>query len=263
MAGDLDKRGTLYVVAVGVDKYPGLKGSCTAIAGAPDCDLHFAGSDAASFAEAVKKGLGPRNRKVVRRVLRAGKKADGPPDRDAILRAFKLLQTARPNDTVVVYLAGRGLSKGLSYRFLPGNATLENGRPRPGSVVSWFEIREAMDSARGRRFLFLDTFRSGKVFNPRLDSDVYHAGIITYTSARNGQQAVVNKKTGHGLFAAAIVAGLHGAADHNQDKLIRADELGGFVKQTVMEHAAALRRAQEPRMYLGRDSGNVLLLRLK
>lgn len=260
--GDLDKRGTLYLLAVGVDKYPGLKGQCAAIAAAPDCDLQFAGADAVAFADAIEKQIGPRHRKVVRKVLTELKKSDGLPDRGAILDALGALQATQPNDTVIVYLGGRGLSEGLSFRFLPSDAGLEDGKLRPQSVVNWFDIREAIDAARGRRFLFLDTFRSGKSYNARFDSDTYNAEIITYAAAQGEQWSYENAKTGHGLFVSAVIEGLSGVADRDQDKRIFADELGGFIRQSVLEQATAVKHAQEPRMYRGKHGGNVLMMRL-
>src|SRR5262249_22229453 len=43
--GDLDKRGTLYILAIGVDKYPGLGRHCGRN-GRESCDLNVAGADA-------------------------------------------------------------------------------------------------------------------------------------------------------------------------------------------------------------------------
>jgi hypothetical protein len=42
--GDLDKRGTLCIVAIGVDRYPVMGNTCGN--GSQSCDLRFAGADA-------------------------------------------------------------------------------------------------------------------------------------------------------------------------------------------------------------------------
>ena len=57
--GDLDKRGTLYILAIGVDKYPNLPGN----------DLRYAGADAKAFAEAMEKRAGQLHKQVVKRLL--------------------------------------------------------------------------------------------------------------------------------------------------------------------------------------------------
>ncbi len=56
--GDLDKRGTLYILAIGVDKYKGLGNNCGED-GRQSCDLRFAGADARAFVEAMEKRAGP------------------------------------------------------------------------------------------------------------------------------------------------------------------------------------------------------------
>ena len=66
--GDLDKRGTLYILAIGVDKYPGLGKHCGSD-GKASCDLTFSGADARAVVEAVEKRLGPAHTKVVKHVL--------------------------------------------------------------------------------------------------------------------------------------------------------------------------------------------------
>ena len=48
-AGTLDKRGTLYLLAIGVSKYPGIAALCKP---KPSCDLEYTGADAIAFADA-------------------------------------------------------------------------------------------------------------------------------------------------------------------------------------------------------------------
>jgi hypothetical protein len=66
--GDLDKRGTLYILAIGVDKYPGLGKSCGA-SGTDSCDLTVSGADARALVAAVEKRLGPAHDRIVKRLL--------------------------------------------------------------------------------------------------------------------------------------------------------------------------------------------------
>ena len=47
-AGALDKRGTLYLLAIGVSKYPGIAALCGS---KPSCDLEYTGADAIAFAD--------------------------------------------------------------------------------------------------------------------------------------------------------------------------------------------------------------------
>src|SRR4029077_14863486 len=74
--GDLDKRGTLYILAIGVDKYPGLGDTCGN--SSHTCDLHFAVADALAWADAAERRLGPGHGKVVKQAL-----VNGVGDKDA------------------------------------------------------------------------------------------------------------------------------------------------------------------------------------
>ena len=51
-AGDLDKRGTLYILAIGVTKYPGVANLCRP---KDTCDLDYTGADASAFADAMER----------------------------------------------------------------------------------------------------------------------------------------------------------------------------------------------------------------
>ena len=80
--GDLDKRGTLYILAIGVDKYPNLPGK----------DLRYAGADAKAFAEAMEKRAGPLHERVVKRVLVNGAADADAPTAANILDALDMLR---------------------------------------------------------------------------------------------------------------------------------------------------------------------------
>jgi hypothetical protein len=58
--GALDKRGTLYILAIGVDKYPRLGNTCGPLRN-ESCDLTVSGADARALVGAVEKRLGPEH----------------------------------------------------------------------------------------------------------------------------------------------------------------------------------------------------------
>jgi len=62
-AGALDKSGTLYVLAIGVDKFSQLPPTCGA-SGIQSCDLGFAGKDARALRDALVKLSGPLHNDV-------------------------------------------------------------------------------------------------------------------------------------------------------------------------------------------------------
>jgi hypothetical protein len=259
--GALDKRGTLYVLAIGVDKYPGLGESCGTF-GTSSCDLNFPSADARAVADAMEKRLGPAHNGVTKRVLvnGAAQESDQPTAAN-ILDAIDLLKEAKETDTIVLFIAGHGVNDGPNYRFLPTNAVLAGGALRGSTVVSWHALQEAVETAKGRRILFVDTCHSGNAYNQRLGNAAYHANIIAYTAARFDQAAIEDPKLGHGLFTYAVVEGLRGSGDLAARRQLSTKELGDYVIRRVEELAKALQGAQEPQYFKGRDAEDYVLVR--
>jgi hypothetical protein len=251
--GDLDKRGTLYVLAIGVDKYPNLPGN----------NLQYAGADAKAFAEAMEKRAGALHQRVVKRVLTNGGAASDAPTRANIEDALDMLRGAKQNDTVMLFVSGHGVNDGPNYRFVPTDAARgEQSLLKPSSAVSWYAFQDALTGANGRRILFLDTCHSANAFNARLLGDSYEANIMVYSSARGDQEAKEDPTLGggHGLFTYALVEGVNGAARDGAGE-VRADGLRDFLKGRVGALAAQLKHEQEPQYFRARDAENYVLAR--
>jgi WD40 repeat protein len=250
--GDLDKRGTLYVLAIGVDKYPNLPGS----------DLRFSGADAMAFAAAMKQHVGSQHERVVSRVLVNGAGAGDVPTATNILNALGMLRQTRETDTVVVFVAGHGVNEGPNYRFLPTDAAKQSaGGFLSASVIPWYAFQEAIESAKGRRILFLDTCHAGNSYNQRLSSDSYETNVIVYSAARWDQEALERPDLGHGLFTYAIVEGIGGkAAKRDSAAPITTMGLRDFLVARVAELASKLGHQQEPQYFRGRDAIDYVLV---
>ncbi len=259
-AGDLDRRGTLYILAVGVSKYPNVPDLCKP---KETCDLEFTGEDATAFADAMQQRLGRLHDKVVRRVLVNGGAGDDAPTAANIIDALGALREAGPNDTVAVFLAGHGVNDGPNYRFVSTDATVSNGALKPSSVVPWYAIEEAVDGAKGRRLLFIDTCHSANAYNQRLGNAAYYANILAYSSARWDQAAIESGDYKHGLFTYALVEGMSGAADLNRDGRVDTAELSEYLRKRVPELAAKLSGEQEPQFFKGRDAETYPLAALR
>jgi WD40 repeat protein len=249
--GALDKRGTLYLLAIGVSKYPGIAALCQP---KPNCDLAYTGADAIAFADNMESKLGALHEKVVRRVLVDGGKSDGAPTAANIVNALGLLSRAQPNDTVAVFLAGHGMNDGPNYRFLSTDAAMGDGMILPATVVPWYAIEEAVDGAKGRRLLFIDTCHSASAYNQRLGNAAYYANILAYSSARWDQEALESSALGHGLFTHALVEGLGGAADTAKSGRVDTVQLSDYLQRRVPELAKPFQREQNPQVFKGRDA---------
>jgi WD40 repeat protein len=258
--GDLDRRGTLYILAIGVDKYPGLGNTCGAD-GNGKCDLSFSGADARALVQAVEKRLGPAHTSVVKRILVNGAEDNNSPTASNILDAIDLLKQAKETDTVLLFIAGHGFNDGSNYRFLPTNAERRGDTFRGATVVPWQILQEAVETAKGRRILFIDTCHSGNAYNQRLGNAAYHANIVAYTAARFDQEALEDSKLGHGLFTYAVVEGLEAKGGFDAKRQISTRELADYVIRRVNELAKSLQGQQEPQYFKGRDAEDYVLAR--
>jgi WD40 repeat protein len=251
--GALDQRGTLYLLAVGVDNYAAAQGVLP--------ELRFSSADASAFADAMVRRLGPLHDKVVSTLLTNGPNATALPTAANIRDALDKLRSARETDTVVVFLAGHGTNDGPNYRFLPMDAEPLGDGWRSNSAVAWYELEEALQSAKGRRLLFVDTCHAGNAYNQRIGNTSYHANIIAYSSARWDQEALERSDLGHGLFTYAVVEGIDGAADVANKHVIRTKELYEYVVKRVEDLAKQFRMSQEPQYFKGRDAEDYVLAR--
>jgi hypothetical protein len=254
--GELDKRGTLYILAIGVDKYPALGRTCGPM-GNSSCDLNYSGADARRLVDAVEKQLGPGHTRVVKRVLVNGGAGSDMPTATNIIDAIDMLNEARETDTILLFIAGHGFNDGPNYRFLATNAERAGDGFRGATVVPWQILQEAVEAAKGRRILFIDTCHSGNAYNQRLGNAAYHANIIAYTAARFDQEAIEDPKLGHGLFTYAVVEALTGAGAAKRQ--ISTRELAQYVVKRVDQLARALNGEQEPQYYKGRDAEDYVL----
>jgi WD40 repeat protein len=254
-AGTLDNRGTLYIVAVGVTKYPGIADWCRP----RSCDLNYTGQDAIAFAEVAERQLGPLHNKTVRRVLVNGGLDADIPTAAHIIDALSILSDAKANDTVAVFLAGHGVNDGPNYRFVSTDAAAEGTKIRASSIVPWYAIEEAIDQAKGRRLLFIDTCHSAGAYNERLGNTAYYANTLVYSSARWDQEALESTEYKHGLFTQALLEGLSGEADATRQGRVDTLQLNEYLQKRVPELAEALKYEQNPQFFRGRDAETYIL----
>jgi Caspase domain len=176
---------------VGVDEYPNLPKRCGPQADAP-CDLSFAGADAKAFADTAERQMGGQHLRLEKRVLFNGAGGNLEPVRDNIENAFDLLLEAKDNDTIAVFIAGHGYNDPRSgYQFLPSNARPgDSSNLASSSVIKWTTLESAIQTAKGRRLLFVDTCHSGNAFNARLIKDTNDGRIVPYSATNTQQEAL-------------------------------------------------------------------------
>jgi uncharacterized caspase-like protein len=220
-----EKRGRLYVVAIGVDDYPNFKQ-----------DLKFAGADARAFDQMLVAKGGPLHAATSNLVLAKG--GDKAPTAANIKAALETFRNAGPDDTIVLFLAGHGVNDGPDYLFLPTDAKTRGGSWDQETVVNWEALQDAIETSKGRRIMLVDTCHSGNAFNARLLKDAADASIAVYAATDADTLAQERPALGHGVFTYAVIEGLKGGADLSRDRFIEAQELSTYVLGAVRKLTA-------------------------
>ncbi|MBI3783235.1 MAG: caspase family protein [Deltaproteobacteria bacterium] len=223
-------RSVLWVLSIGVSRYQ-----------QTDFNLKYAAIDAQTVAAAL--GLqagGPLYSEARTLVL-----TDAEVTRETILDSMeRFLGQAGPNDVAVIFVAGHGVQDRAtgSYYFLPSSATSQN-HVTAGVRMSDFDemVRIVRHNVRGV-VLMLDTCHAGalKVAAPNLAAMEDPAarlsaseGFFLLAASKPGEESQERAELGHGAFSYALLEGLQGAADANNDRNVSVTELFGYVAREV------------------------------
>lgn len=220
---DLDKRGTLYILAIGIDDY----------ANFADAKLDFAEVDARTIKAALENQAGSRHDAIESHLLATNQPQ--APTAANIRSALTRFSGAGPRDTVVLFLAGHGLNEGADYLYMATDAALDvQGKLKPDTVISWRDLQSAIESTRGQRILMLDTCYAGNAYNARLIKDAADDNVVVLAATDAETLAHEKPALGHGVFTYSILQGLQGSADSEKDGRIQLGELSDFVRQLVV-----------------------------
>jgi uncharacterized caspase-like protein len=165
---------------------------------------------------------------------------DIPPTKANIEDALLAFRDARPEDTVVLFLASHGVNEGPDYLMIPEDAQLTGaGYWRPSSVVKWSVLQQALQEAQGSRIMFVDTCHASGAYNARLVKDAADANIVVFSATDKDTEAQETPTLGHGVFTYALSQGLNGRADSRKQGLVNILALADYVSEEVrrMTHA--------------------------
>jgi hypothetical protein len=218
-------KGTLYVLAIGVNAYPGrLK-------------LDAAVPDAQALTKAFRQHSRPLFQDVnVKLVL------DQNATRRNILSELDALQReAKPGDVVVVFYAGHGDSKLTGeLHLVPVDADLKN---LAGTGVSGETLRAKLGNLPCTTLVILDACYSGSFSAGKkkgalptgadklVREFMYDDMLVVMCGAAKDQEA--GEEQGHGYFTRALVEGLSGQAPKDEAGLIDLDALQLYVGRRV------------------------------
>lgn len=238
------KKPNLFIVAIGINKYKN-----------PRYSLRFSKADAEGILAFYRAQQGKIFEKIYARKL-----FDQDATRAKILDALKL--PAKPQDVVIIYMAGHGLAIDGQYYFLPYELADSDDKTVKAAGVRQDEIIAALQAVKARKvLLLLDTCQSGALVVAMRGMEEERAvkllsktaGVHILAASQDSQAAAELEQFGHGLFTYAILEGLKGKADFNKDKMVRISELLTYVSNEVTNLSEGFGRAQYPTMDMHGD----------
>ena len=218
--------GRLFVVVVGTDVYDDPRIS----------RLNYAASDARSFAKALGRSGSGYYRETFVEVLE-----DAPHLSEALPNAIGAAASRMTDaDTLFVYIAGHGLLGEDGGLYLADRATRIDDVP--GTALAWPRLSEALSSAPGRIFLFLDACHSGAAGMATNDDAVDSLLVssddpVTVIAASKGRQfSFEGARFAGGVFTSALTAIFSDilAHDDNGNGVLEFSELYRALKQRVV-----------------------------
>ena len=229
-------RPALYVLAVGISHYNDESFNS---------GVRFAARDAEELVHSLQAGAGQVYRTINTTVLTSPEQTR----LNSIETAIQALARARPEDVVVIFLAGHGKAYNGEYHFIPSDFLYDSDQAyASGKTLSHEKLEVLLKRlGAGKRLLILDTCGSGAAVDPsRANEDKDAISLLMRSSGRYILaaasplgKALEAGEQGHGVYTYALMEGLAGAADQppygNGNGLIEVDELASYVAQRVPE----------------------------
>jgi WD40 repeat protein/uncharacterized caspase-like protein len=222
-ADALKRRGTAYILAVGVNQYDNA-----------EYNLRYAKADAQEFGAEVKR---QQDRLSVYERVEVIPLFDAEATKANIMRRLaELARRSQPEDTVIFYFAGHGTAQDKSFYLIPHDLGYAGERDHLDAEglssilqhgISDRELEQAfegidaaqillvIDACNSGQALEAEEKRRGPINSKGLAQLAYEKGMYILTAAQGYQQALEAARFGHGyLTYALVVEGLQkGAAD--------------------------------------------------
>ncbi len=216
----------LHLVSIGINKYKN-----------PYLDLDYAVPDAKGVSDYF--GMNHKLFKKIHRYELYNRDAT----QTKIQTTLDLLSTVPERDTVVIFMSGHGDTLAGEWKFIPfdlANPTDQNELAMKSVSASTLQLLVAKISAH-RIFLLIDSCKSGAILDAFGEYDMQqnfaiisrsqgiHIGASTTKEQFAGELATL----GHGIFTFALLKGLEGGADLNNDGMVSVSETLTFIKKKM------------------------------
>ncbi|WP_374312728.1 caspase family protein [Dongia sp.] len=236
------RKGQLNLITVGVSQYSRLP---------KEYQLKVAANDAGRVKSAVSTYS-----KALFTDIAAADLTDVKATKAQILHTLDGLKTAKPEDSVILFLSGHGVTDESDWYFLPSDATEDDS----DSWISASEIRGALERSGAQRvFVIIDACYSGGTvenfyavtsFQKRfLTNGLRSSGIQVLTATRRDQLAPESAELGAGFLTYLVDQALKGKGDVDpRDGWISSQEVAKFTYAALPELFLA-QREKNPKAF--------------
>ena len=287
-AENLRRVGTLYVLAIGINKYRN-----------PDYNLNFAVADADEISQQVKAHqdkLGnyahtellmlsdqDANKKNIELALQllAGQSSILPSDSSpALNEQFKKIKPVEPEDAVVIYYAGHGVAIGERFYLLPYDFAAGTQQEIQTSGISDLDLNEMLEPiGAGKMLMVIDACQSGQALGAEREGRgpmnskglaqlAYDKGMYILTAAQSFQAAkeigrtTTGKEIKHGLLSFTLLEGFTNAPADNKGQINERNWMNYAVEQVPLLQLEEMkkRHLENERSGQGRRSAELLIV---
>jgi len=226
----------LWCLSVGVSQY--------AVSSA---NLEYADKDALSLADFLQTQEGKLFSEVNIKTL-----VNEQVTRDSIIRSITThLNKAAPDDVIFIFIAGHGIkhSQTGSYYFMPYDSDLNTVMSKGLRMSDFDEAVKMLSQNVNKVIIAIDTChsgamkvgsRSGGVGENLAEALREASGLFILSASKGGEASLENEDfklheadTGHGAFTYALLKGMSGEANYDQDDYISLNELFQYVAKQV------------------------------
>ena len=220
----------LHVLSVGVSRYRDK---------ALEKGVRFAAADAETMGRLFRE-QGQRLYRTVNARILTDQQATGKGIREAL---EALAGQIAAQDVFVLYLAGHGASFDRDYHFIPWDAVYSSATALRERSVSNQQFRDLLAKIPATKtVILLDTCSSGGFGRQEGRGEVSEKDAIDRLSRLTGRAMIaatadekmaIEGEGGHGAFTYALLEGLRGKADRNNNGTIEVRELADYVEELL------------------------------
>ena len=226
----------LYLLAIGVSKYPGLP---------KENQLTYPAKDASDFADMFQKYGTNLYDQIEIHVMQ-----DEQATRKNVLEGLQWLQkSVGPDDMGILFLAGHGFLHPTTKKYYFASEDLKMSN-LDKTAVPGDAIQDVISNLRGRGIFFLDTCHSGFALNDlRVNTEMTgvlneaddEKGVTVLSGSGGRQEALESAAWNNGAFTYAIKEGVLGrGADFEKDGRITPPLLYAFISKKMKEMTKGL-----------------------